>query len=510
MPAIALVPVGKSLVEGFHTGGVNIIVKFLLAAFQPSINRLVIESSFNSLKTTISIAIIAWAISLLNGIFLGVITSNIFTELFKVNLFWSKILKYSLTVPRAIHEVIWGLLLLQVFGLNPYIAIISISIPYSALIARVFAEQINSLDIRSLVASKHSGAGPFETLVTALTPKIIPIIGTYGGYRLECALRGATLLGIFGLGGIGTELTLSIRSLEFNEMWTSLWMLGIILFFLEKVITWIQTPSLYLNNIFNYTITASISILILLVVSILWLNSLDLGISRSLVFYPIQLPSIQELIYSFNKLSWASLISQTICLTLFAAGIAIGLPPILLSLWPSKLGEEVISFLWIVCRLIPAPLSALILLMCSSPSIAVASLALGIQNMGVMGRILKESINNKDLAIFNAIKSLGADKRSAFFYGRICPQSNSYLAYSAYRTDVILRETVLVGVVGGSGLGWQLRESISSFNWSEVILLTATFGIITLTGELLSDHLQYYLLKEIKPKQPLLHLKLHS
>ena len=73
-----------------------------------------------------------------------------------------------------------------------------------------------------------------EILITSLLPKIIKILVTYGSYRLECAVRGATLLGVFGMGGIGSDLQLSLQSLQFKEAWTSLWMLGIVMITLER------------------------------------------------------------------------------------------------------------------------------------------------------------------------------------------------------------------------------------------------------------------------------------
>ena len=73
-------------------------------------------------------------------------------------------------------------------------------------------------------------------------------------------------------------------------------------------------------------------------------------------------------------------------------------------------------------------------------------------------------------------------------------QSTNYLTYSLYRIDVILRETIVVGTVGGVGLGWQLKESLSAFAWEEVLLITTAFIAITLISEALSEKLQRSLL----------------
>ena len=115
--------------------------------------------------------------------------------------------------------------------------------------------------------------------------------------------------------------------------------------------------------------------------------------------------------------------------------------------------------------------------------------------MGVMGRLLTDNILNQEKSIYRAIKSNGSSKKSATLYGILAPQSNSYLAYGAYRSDVILKETAIIGAVGGVGLGWQLQESLSSFDWAQVMIITATFSLLTMSGELLFNTSQNYWLK---------------
>ena len=56
--------------------------------------------------------------------------------------------------------------------------------------------------------------------------------------------------------------------------------------------------------------------------------------------------------------------------------------------------------------------------------------------------------------------------------------------------DVILRDTAVVGLVGGAGLGWQLLEALSSFHWWLVLWLVGGSALLTLLGENLSERLQ--------------------
>ena len=136
----------------------------------------------------------------------------------------------------------------------------------------------------------------------------------------------------------------------------------------------------------------------------------------------------------------------------------------------------------------------MLLLLSTTPSISVAAFALGIQNMGVLGRLLKQNIEKQDDKIFSAVRAFGTKSQLAWLYGKMSMQSTNYLTYSLYRTDVILRETIVVGAVGGIGLGWQLKESLSSFAWEEVVAITGAFMLITLLGETFSEALQKRLL----------------
>ena len=336
LPFLAFIPIVKDISAGVHSGGVNILVNFLASAIHPSLERSVLESSLQGLKVTVSIALFGWLLSFLFGTFLGIISSDIFW----VNLMGKKwigiFIRRFLAIPRAIHEVVWGLFLLQVFGLNPWVAILAITIPYSSLMARVISNQLDSLKSQSLIAIKQTGAEPIASLITSLFPPMRPIIATYGGYQIECSLRGATLLGIFGLGGIGTELQLTLQSLEFREMWTSLWILGILMVALEKFLSWLRGFRFSLKPNKNLFMCLVIIILFFIAIGSQWLNLLGVDVLHGIKFYPINLPGPLEIKDAIKELPLIRLTLSTIVLTLLSAGIAIGTPPICLMLFPKN------------------------------------------------------------------------------------------------------------------------------------------------------------------------------
>tara|TARA_Y100001968_G_scaffold328712_1_gene376416 strand:- start:231 stop:1781 length:1551 start_codon:yes stop_codon:yes gene_type:complete len=497
-PSISYIPVLIEIIKGFHLGGIKILYFFTSAAIKPSLNLEVLRSAWDGMQITMATALTSWIISMVIGTFLGVLTTDLFWGNIPSLSYLGKILKYLLAIPRSIHEVIWGLLLLQVLGLNIWVAIISIVIPYSSLTARVISEQLDSLDRKNLIAIKQSGANFMTTLITILLPKLIPVISIYGSYRLECAIRGVTLLGIFGLGGIGTELYLSLKSFEFKEMWTCLWMLLLVMILLEKFLRFIR---IHLFENINFIDSFFLTILIFplsLFVGLTWLYRLDFDIFKLLNISSIALPSFAELINTIQILPLINLIAKTILITFLASGIAISTPPLLLILFPDKLSLKIQNLIWIFFRLIPPPLTIILILLFSNPNISVAALSLGITHMGVMGRLLTDNIMSQEKSTYFALRRNGSCKKAATIFGILTPQSNSYLAYGAYRFDLILKETIIIGAVGGVGLGWQLQESLSSFAWDQVMIITLTFSLLTISGEFLFNISQNYLLENSK------------
>tara|TARA_B100000965_G_scaffold399307_1_gene419021 strand:- start:1039 stop:2589 length:1551 start_codon:yes stop_codon:yes gene_type:complete len=496
IPAIAFIPILIEVVKGFHIGGINIALNFLSSAIQPSLNQLVLKSAWEGLQVTIATALISWGISMLIGIILGILSTDLLWKLIPNFSFVGKLIKYSLSIPRSIHEVIWGLIFIQILGLNIWVAIISIVIPYSALTARVISDQIDNYDIKYLIALRKTGGDSLSSFLTILLPKLIPILSTYGTYRLECAIRGATLMGIFGLGGIGTELYLSLKSIEFKEMWTYLWVLLIVMFSFESISRFIRSNFSDEINFKRYFLTATSLFILSILLGIIWIINLDSNFFTRINFTSLSVPSIVELINAFYDLPIVNLIITTIIITFLASGIAIGTPPLLLIFFPNKFFIRFQNIIWIFFRLTPTPLAVIVILLFTTPSIYIAALSLGITHMGVMGRLLSDSVLNQEIDIYRALKTNGSDKKSSTLYGILTPKSNSYLAYGSYRSDVILKETAIIGAVGGVGLGWQLQESLSSFYWAQVMIILFTFSMLTIMGELLFQTSQKYWLSK--------------
>jgi phosphonate transport system permease protein len=503
-----LVPVFGLLPGLSHGGGWELIGQFAWAAVTPSLDPLVLGSALQGLGVTVGIALLGWAASLVLGLVLGLLSSRTVWRTLSGNAWPAEVIRRLLALPRAIHELLWGLLLLALLGLKPAVAIAAIAIPYGALVARMTSDLLDALPTRQLEALRAAGAGPIGALLTALGPPLMPQVISYGGYRLECALRSATLLGVFGLGGLGAELRLTLQSLNFRELWSGLWLLLAVMLSLEALLgalrqRWAMPQRFVLSQggvgrRGREMVLAGVALVPLLV-----------GVAKVLEVDPLALvqphplPPAPPVDWAgVAALPWPSLITNTLVLTLTAAALAVGgAPLLLLAVRPWGWGRVLVQLLWALGRLWPPPLTALLLLFVVQPGVLTGALALAFHNLGILGRLLLEASEaGGDRAgrtpAEQALEASGSGARLALLYGRYSSVASSYLAYGAYRADVILRESVVVGLVGATGLGSQLLEALSSFAWDQIAALVLAYAGLTLLGEDLSDRIRQRLLAQ--------------
>jgi phosphonate transport system permease protein len=504
LPALVLLPVVVLLPGLLHGGGLELIGQCFGAALQPSLDPQVLASLWQGLGITLGMALLGWAASLVLGVFLGLASARVVWGT-ACGVTWPAVLiRRLLAIPRSIHELIWGLLLLQLVGLQPAVAVAAIALPYGALVARVVSDLLDALPRQPLEALRAGGAPAGPALVTALGPALLPGLLSYGGYRLECALRSATLLGVFGLGGLGTELRLTLQSLQFQELWSGLWLLLAVMLLLEAGVgllrrRWGMPARWQLGTPGVGRHGRELVLALLLLLPLLLAVGHGLGVEPFALLQWQPLPPFTDAWSEVLALPWLPLVGSTLVLTLLAAALAVGLAPLLLLLVaPWRWGRLLLRMLWALGRLLPPPLTALLLLFVLQPGVVTAALALGFHNLGILGRLLLESAEStaqEGRLREEALLQAGTGARLALLYGRFSSLARTYLAYGAYRSDVILRETVVVGMVGATGLGSQLQEALSAFGWHQVLALLAVYATLTLVGEDLSDRLRRRLLQ---------------
>ncbi len=482
-PIVIFIPLGFKLLNNFHLGGFDIFIEFLSSIANPKINIDILINLFARLKETIFIAFASWILSIIFGLVLGILSSNIFFELFKIPKILKIFLRSLLTLLRSIHELVWCLILMQLFGVNISVGIIAICIPYISINAKVFSEQLEDVSYDQYLSIKSISSNRFSTLITLIWIPFSDILQNFGLYRLECCIRSSTILGLFGVGGIGTNIILNFKALNFNELWTYLWALALLVIITKALFNNLKFKYIEPNkSIFLFIIFLIFFIYYFFFVFNFFINS---NINLSYFLETFTFRNINISLKEFLDMSFS-----TIIISLSATAIAISLPPVLFLIFDNKFMIYILRIFAFWLRLIPPTIVMLILLIFNQPSFALAALTLGIYNAAITLKLLNKNLNEINKDLYEGIISFGASRRVGWIYGLFLKQVKSYLAYCAYRSDIIFRETAIVGVIGGKGLGWQLTESLGSFAWEEVTLILIAYSSISIVGEIINGKIK--------------------
>lgn len=133
--------------------------------------------------------------------------------------------RFFMSLCRSIHELIWALLLLSALGVSPLAGMVSLAIPFSGTLGKVFSELIDEESLGAARALKSIGLRPAQIFLTGIFPGALPNLITYTFYRFECALRSSAVLGFVGIETIGLYIELSHEEFYYREVWTYFYLL---------------------------------------------------------------------------------------------------------------------------------------------------------------------------------------------------------------------------------------------------------------------------------------------
>ncbi len=510
-------------------GGRDSIYQFLSASFRPALEPTFLWVMAKAALTTFAFAVCGTTLSLVIGLIFGIICSQVWWQIFLPGAagrgLWRS-LRGGLAIPRAIHEVIWGLLLLNVLGLDPIVGVCAIAIPFGAITAKVFSEILDETPVGPLKALVNSGVNPVTAFLYAHLSQALPNLISYGFYRFECSLRAAAVLGIIGAGGLGEQIFLSWQSLKYAEVWTGFYALillnGLVdawsaklrrqMGFVSRMDLSSQTDKGSLrevadqNRLFVWSSWGAIALSIPLCFT--YLNIGWSRVSRSSPFLmdlasqvtPDQV--IPALSSSLLPLALQTMAMSILAITLAGiGGVLFSFPAAQNFFLPGGLLQSIgTSSRWswghgvlflarlilLAARAIPAPILALIVIFGMYPGIWPGALALAVHNFGILGRLMAEVNENLPDGPLRALRSLGASGSGVVLYGILPANLSRFLAYILYRWEVCLRETVIVGLVGVGGLGRLMTEQLSSFDYGSLAATLLVFMGLTIIIDTIS------------------------
>ncbi|WP_246043428.1 phosphonate ABC transporter, permease protein PhnE [Aquitalea aquatilis] len=398
----------------------------------------------------------------------------------------ASVLRGLMVILRGIPEIVWALLLVRAVGLGSLPAVLAIGLAYGGMLAKVYAEILES-QTRELASALYlQGASRWQCLLYGLWPQALPELLSYSVYRWECAIRASAVMGFVGAGGVGQLLDTSLKMLNGGEVSTLL-LVFLLLVSLSEGISLLSRRALG-----SAAATRMLPALGLLAVaaSVLWLwpGWRDSGFDTSAIarfardFFPPASDMLNEIAHGIVETLAMSGLGSVLALLL---GALLAMPAAGRFGWVAKwLSRLLLNLL----RGVPDLLWASIAVLAVGLGPAAGVLALALHTTGVLGRLFAETLENADLEPELALQQAGAGRLLAFAYGQLPTVFSQWLAYTLYRWENNIRSATVLGIVGAGGLGQQLYLALSLFQQHRAASLIIAMLLLSWAVEQLSRY----------------------
>lgn len=131
-------------------------------------------------------------------------------------------LRAGLNTLRAIDTAIFALVFVSVVGLGPFAGVLGVAFHTTGSMAKLYAEVLETIPPEPIEAVEATGADRLRTFAFAVLPETLPGLIGVSLYLFEFNVRSSVILGIVGAGGIGYELLVSLKLLDFPRLATLL------------------------------------------------------------------------------------------------------------------------------------------------------------------------------------------------------------------------------------------------------------------------------------------------
>lgn len=125
-----------------------------------------------------------------------------------------RILEFCRTVP----ELVFALIFVVAFGLGPVPGVLAIAIHTFGALGKLYSEVVENIDMKTVDGAVSTGASRWQVIRYAVVPQVLSNFASYSLLRFEINVRGASVMGFVGAGGIGQELIEAVRKFYYSDV----------------------------------------------------------------------------------------------------------------------------------------------------------------------------------------------------------------------------------------------------------------------------------------------------
>jgi phosphonate transport system permease protein len=433
---------------------------------------------------TLWIAIAGTGVATIASVFLGAAASRHFTGPRVIG--W--LARGIIVVTRAIPSLVFALILVRIVGLGPLAGAMAIALHSIGMIGKMFADVFEELDPAPGEAVRAVGANRAQNFVATTLSRALPSMISIVLYRLDINIRSSAVLGLVGAGGIGLALQTAIGSLDYQRA------LGIILVIVGMLLVLELVAYLAQRALAEHAeenTTAQLYGDGRAAASPGWNRSRTLrvgsGIAAAAVFVwsvgqvladPPRIATVWEnavrVLAGFFppvfSLEMAYGIFESVIMALSATtfGVLAGVVIAVLSTRHLVRFEPLalaLRGLMVLVRGVPDIIFALLFVAALGLGPFAGFLALTISCTALAAKFFTDALVRVDPAPLRALEATGAGRLQVFVSG-VWPQFvPSFIGNSLFTSDLALRESAVLGIVGAGGIGFLLDESVATLQY---------------------------------------------
>jgi phosphonate transport system permease protein len=119
---------------------------------------------------------------------------------------------------RTVPDIVFALVFVVAFGVGPLPGVLAIMVHTTGALGKQFSEVVENIDMKPVEGLRAAGGNMFQIIRFAVLPQVMGNFLSYGLLRYEINVRGATVMGFVGAGGIGDEFLLAIRRFYYSDV----------------------------------------------------------------------------------------------------------------------------------------------------------------------------------------------------------------------------------------------------------------------------------------------------
>lgn len=133
------------------------------------------------------------------------------------------VMRSFINLARGVPALLWAILFVSMVGLGPLAGVFAMTMHCLGALGKHFSEAIEATVAglkEVLEAMSLDGANDVQKIWYGVVPPVGALFASYTIYYFEWAIRTGTILGLVGAGGLGLQLTMSIRLFKRQETLT--------------------------------------------------------------------------------------------------------------------------------------------------------------------------------------------------------------------------------------------------------------------------------------------------